>query len=66
MIQLKIKMTRKTKYKVKSKKKKTQEIWGKEKPMLLDEVCWCCSKLLQVHKKVRREYQLTRHNSKAQ
>jgi hypothetical protein len=57
------KQNKQTKYK--AKKKKLKKIWKKKLPLLLDEACWCYSKLLHLHKRMRREYQLTRQSNKA-
>jgi hypothetical protein len=68
MYSIQKKMTNKNKtnkQNTKQRKNKLKKIWGKEKPLLLDEACWCCSKLLHLHKSMRREYQLTKQNNKA-
>jgi hypothetical protein len=46
-------------------RKKNSRNLEKKTHVLLDEVCWCCSKFLHLHKRVGKEYQLTRQNSKA-
>jgi hypothetical protein len=48
----------------KKKGKKNSTIVKNKIILLLDEVCWCCSKLFHLHKKVRMEYQQTRQNNK--
>jgi hypothetical protein len=48
----------------KQRKKTLKKIWKNKISMFLDEACWCCSKLLHLHKKVKKEYQLTRQSSK--
>jgi LAS superfamily LD-carboxypeptidase LdcB len=60
-------MTNKNKTnKIQSKEKKNLKNLEKKKPLLLDEAYWCCSKLFYLHKRVKREYQLTRQNNKVQ
>jgi hypothetical protein len=56
------KQKKQTKYKIKKKKLKN---FFEKKPLLLDEVCWCCCKFLHPQKRVGEEYQLTRQSSKA-
>ncbi len=61
------KMTNKNKTNKQNTKQRKKDSKNQEKiPLLLDEACWCCFKLLHLHKRVKREYQLTRQSNKAQ
>ncbi len=42
--------------KIERKGKKTQKFWKRNYLSLLDETCYCCSKLFHMYKRVGKEY----------